>query len=661
MNRARRTTATATTATAVVLSTAGALLCTAVPAASAATVTCNSPVYTRQFFANTTFSGTPKKTDCDTSIAENWGANAPATGLPKDMFGVRWTVTRDFGSGGPFALTGAAQDGIRVYVDGVRKIDLWKNVSSTVKKTVNVTVPSGKHTLRVDYAHWNGNANVNFGYAPRTSATVDKVKPLAPAGLTATYTGVTQQARLSWRKNAELDLAGYRVYRRVAGTTGWQVLRDVAATTTSYTDTPPATGGQYEYLVRAYDKALNYSAETAVAKVTSIAVTTPTGLTATGTDTGIALKWDAVPGAVNYRVMRASSIDGNASWTIAGTSMTDTRVTRSTANQYNVSAIDASGRVTASTASKAARRLVAAPIIKQAFPHPNAVTVTWTTDAKTGGGYMGFRIYRAKGTSTDWVEVTERCHWTWRTLADGSRQYLCTDSSAGTGTAYRYAVSGYDSNDKEGLRSGEVAATTGSDKQAPAAPASLKPTVADWGTTLTWSQVADADLDQYTVWRGTTVDGVCTDTEQIGHTELTETSYRDVNVADGENLCYVVRPADFAGNLGAGTTVHLTEHDLRPTVETPAGATHAAGASYSSVGDVQVNGWSPAGTEEYASLHAARWNPVTSTFEALPDSDPMTDRNVPRGTSLWYQVVGVRENGTTSLPVLVSVVVPPVS
>src|SRR5689334_20381224 len=142
MNPARRT--TAATATALVLTTAGGLL-TATSAAAA--TTCTSPVYKRQFFANTTFSGTPKKTDCDTTVNENWGTKAPASGLPKDNFGVRWTVTRDFGSGGPFALPVAAQDGLRVYLDGTRKIDLWKNVSSTVKKTVNVTIPSGKHTL----------------------------------------------------------------------------------------------------------------------------------------------------------------------------------------------------------------------------------------------------------------------------------------------------------------------------------------------------------------------------------------------------------------------------------------------------------------------------------------------------------------------------------
>ncbi|WP_244188049.1 PA14 domain-containing protein, partial [Streptomyces regalis] len=121
-------------------------LLTAVTAPASAATTCTSPVFKRQFFANTTFSGTPKKTDCDSAIDQSW-SGAPVTGLPKDNFGVRWTLTRDFGSGGPFAFSASGLDGIRVYLDGTRKIDLWKNTSTTVSKTVNVTVPSGKHTL----------------------------------------------------------------------------------------------------------------------------------------------------------------------------------------------------------------------------------------------------------------------------------------------------------------------------------------------------------------------------------------------------------------------------------------------------------------------------------------------------------------------------------
>ncbi|HEY9371451.1 MAG TPA: hypothetical protein VIU94_23930, partial [Streptomyces sp.] len=84
------------------LATAGGLL-TATPASAA--VTCTSPVWTAQYFANTSFSGTPKLTACDSAIAENYGNGDPAgVTLPNDNFSVRWSLTRDFGSGGPFRL-----------------------------------------------------------------------------------------------------------------------------------------------------------------------------------------------------------------------------------------------------------------------------------------------------------------------------------------------------------------------------------------------------------------------------------------------------------------------------------------------------------------------------------------------------------------------------
>lgn len=163
----RRRGRTRTTALATALTAAtGTVYALTAEAAS----TCASPAFKRQMYANTTFSGTPRKTDCDATISENWGTAAPAKKLPKDEFGVRWTLTRDFGSGGPFTLTATARDGIRVHVDGEREVTIWKNVSSTQRKTVDITIPPGEHTLRVDYVNWTGAADITFTYAPRTDA-----------------------------------------------------------------------------------------------------------------------------------------------------------------------------------------------------------------------------------------------------------------------------------------------------------------------------------------------------------------------------------------------------------------------------------------------------------------------------------------------------------
>ncbi|OQD51926.1 hypothetical protein BM536_037185 [Streptomyces phaeoluteigriseus] len=132
------------TAGAAVLSLATALTGLVFPTTAQAAVTCSAGVWKAQYYANTTFTGTPKATVCDTSIAENYGNGDPAgVSLPRDNFGVRWSMTRNFGSGGPFDLTVAAQDGARVYLDGSRKIDLWRNVSLDQKKTVRLTIPRG--------------------------------------------------------------------------------------------------------------------------------------------------------------------------------------------------------------------------------------------------------------------------------------------------------------------------------------------------------------------------------------------------------------------------------------------------------------------------------------------------------------------------------------
>ncbi|WP_394437753.1 PA14 domain-containing protein [Streptomyces sp. SGAir0957] len=194
--------------------------------------------------------------------------------MPSNNFGVRWSVTRDFGSGGPFTFTASALDGMRVYVDGVRKIDVWKNVSATVKKTVNVTIPAGKHTIRFDFVNWTGSANVRFAYAPRTSAAYDKVKPLIPTGTAVSYNSVTGAAKLTWTRSKEMDLANYRVYRRLKGAPYGKQL--ATTTATSYTDSAlPKTGATYYYEVRAVDKAGNVSGGSPDKLVTTVDRTPP--------------------------------------------------------------------------------------------------------------------------------------------------------------------------------------------------------------------------------------------------------------------------------------------------------------------------------------------------------------------------------------------------
>ncbi|MFB8777351.1 fibronectin type III domain-containing protein [Streptomyces broussonetiae] len=449
MNPARRTTAGLSTA--VVLATAGGLLTALTTPASAAT-TCTSPVFKRQFYANTTFSGTPERTDCDGTIDQNWGTGAPATGLPKNDFGVRWTVTRDFGSGGPFALGAAAQDGIRVYVDGVRKVNLWKNVSTTARTKVNVNIPAGKHTLRVDFVNRTGTANVKFAYAPRTSATVDTVRPLAPAGAAVTYTPATNKAKLTWSKNKEMDLAGYRVYRRLKGSSTWTRL--TTTTATSYTDTTlPMTGQVFYYEVRAYDKAGNTSSGTADQGVTTVDRTAPepvTGLTALGTTAGNSVSWRA-PAAKDvdhYEVWSApeGQSDPDGPEIRFGTSFTDSVAEPGTPHWYAVQALDSAGNISPLSAkvtvTRPAATAVAPPTDLRSTVRDEMTLLDWSQDE--GSGATGFRVYRRTDPNGAW------------TLLGSTPTATFADRSAPTGRAYYY-VAAVDDADADSVPSGQAA------------------------------------------------------------------------------------------------------------------------------------------------------------------------------------------------------------
>ncbi|MFG2963205.1 PA14 domain-containing protein [Streptomyces sp. NPDC048288] len=640
-------------ATAVVLATtAGLLTVVAAPGASAAT-SCASPVFKRQFFANNSFKGSPKKTDCDSAINESW-SGAPASGLPKDDFGVRWTVTRDFGSGGPFTLSASGLDGIRVYLDGTHEIDLWKNTTKTVGKTVNVAVPKGKHTLRIDYANFTGAAKIKFSYTPRTSATVDKVKPLTPLDPLVSYDGGANTTKLSWTRNREMDLAGYRVYRRLRGSTSWTKVGTTTAT--SLTDTPPATGALYYYEIRAYDKAGNESAGTADQLVTSITLAAPSGLSSSITDTTATVLWKAVPGAVKYRVVRTDPSNVERVTDVVGTSLGDDTLARSAGYHYKVAALDGSGHLSPYSDPAYVHRAPAAPRDLTATADIGAALLSWTV--KPGDGrVLGFHVYRSKTLPVNTATATEvTCTTTYTESADGSRRYSCGDYSAEEGTTYHYVVTTEDQISTVSLPSDTVTVTTLESDKPPAQVTGLTATATEYGIELDWDDNTEPDLKRYVVYRGTVLgeegDQVCSGGEWAWLNAGTS-HYRDVRTPDGDHACYWVDAIDTAGNssrwLGPVSAVAVDELDLTPSVATPEGSPLTLTADTPDSGGVHL-GWSA--VDSATGYQVYRWDPATKTYEKLAATTDRSydDTTATRGTTHYYWVTALYADGTESAP-----------
>ncbi|MCX5559330.1 fibronectin type III domain-containing protein [Streptomyces sp. NBC_00038] len=664
MNPARRT--KTAVATALVLTTAGGLLTAAAGSASAAT-TCTSPVYKRQFFANTTFSGTAKKTDCDSVIDQNWGTKAPASGLPTNNFGVRWTVTRDFGSGGPFALPVAAQDGIRVYLDGTRKVDIWKNVSTTVKKTVNITIPKGKHTLRIDYVNWTGTANVKFAYTPRTTATVDKVKPLAPTGAQVVFDAEDNTVRgiLSWSANKEMDLAGYRVYRRVKGTSSWTKV--TTTTSRGYTDFPPATGQSYLYEVRAYDKAGNESVGSAdQGPITTDDNTPPAApvLTAVGVEASNNLTWTASAEAVTYRVSRKRDIETSYTQLAETTSTgyTDTTAAYTRTYDYKVSAIDAAGNAAASAVVRSKRSITPPANVVATVPSWGVV-FTWTEPA--GGDTAEYRVYRSETSPVDLETATLVDCLGRHTSVDssGSTTRTCTDGDGDQGVTYHYVMTRKNTAGLWSVGSREMTLTRPGDEIPPPALAGLTAEPLEYGVKLDWDDSTAVDLDEYWIYERPTKWDV---PEILAVVDAGTSEYLvGPERADGESTQYVVVAVDVYGNsltyedepdiedwLLPVATAAVTELDLTPTVTLDDSAPCHLSNWTGSAGSILAVECDESVAATAAGINVYRWDPAAVAYVRLTDlplaasTTRYTDTTTPTGTTNHYVISVVAADGS---------------
>lgn len=224
-------------------------------------------------------------------------------------------------------------------------------------------------------------ASVTLGgahtFTGSTVVTPDTTAPAAPSGLSVVAGDKT--ATLNWADNGEGDLAGYLVYRRVAGGAFSLVAQPTAS---ALSDTGLLNGTTYEYYVRAKDTAGNLSAESDKVTVTPAApATNPSGggTGNGGTNNGgtngdtnngggtkvpaaprrakvkkvtsklVVLDWPSRKGCVKYRVFRR--LKGHR-WTkkalavVKASTFSDKRVRPGKTYQYRIVGVTAGGKAT---------------------------------------------------------------------------------------------------------------------------------------------------------------------------------------------------------------------------------------------------------------------------------------------------------------------------
>ena len=169
---------------------------------------CSTGQFSAQYYANMTLSSTPVLQRCEAAINHNWGSGSPATSVPADRFSTRWTGTHSFAAG-TYEFTATADDGIRVWVDGVPLIDSWRDQGPTTYQAARI-LTAGEHIVKVEYYENGGGAVARVSWQVSQPTPPPPPPPPSPSG-------VVIQPGQSWNTAYQQAQCG-DVIRLAAGT-----------------------------------------------------------------------------------------------------------------------------------------------------------------------------------------------------------------------------------------------------------------------------------------------------------------------------------------------------------------------------------------------------------------------------------------------------------
>ncbi|UCG30662.1 MAG: M20/M25/M40 family metallo-hydrolase [candidate division WOR-3 bacterium] len=135
-----------------------------------------------------------------------------------------------------------------VYIDS-----LFLSGGSSDIDTINGLLNDSTYYITIRALDSDGNPS----YASYEVTCTPRLVPFAPSGIIATP--ISSGIRIDWLPNEELDLAGYRLYRRLNENPTYDSLNTTLLTDTTYTDHPLSGADRYYYALRAFDLAGNYS------------------------------------------------------------------------------------------------------------------------------------------------------------------------------------------------------------------------------------------------------------------------------------------------------------------------------------------------------------------------------------------------------------------
>ncbi len=218
-------------------------------------------------------------TRIDPRVSFDWGSGAPAPGVDADTFSVRWTGSVIPRSTGRYTFYTQCDDGVRLWIDGVKIVDNWTNhrgtedsgsISLTAEQAVAITMEYYEHTGKaVAKLRWSSRDQ------PKEIIPSSRLRPPSDAGpapdggvgvdsgggsggrvgadASVPDSGQTGPAiTLAW-DDGSTNEDGFRVERKLQGGSTFALVATVGANVTAYEDREVSAGTTYCYRVCAWN------------------------------------------------------------------------------------------------------------------------------------------------------------------------------------------------------------------------------------------------------------------------------------------------------------------------------------------------------------------------------------------------------------------------
>jgi subtilisin len=195
-----------------------------------------------EYFNNANLAGDPLIVQDDginNSLNFTWGANGPSSAcnlaIFADYFSVKWTRRVDFAQG-VHRFTVSADNGVRLWVDNVLKIDRWTDTAGT--NTADVQLSQDEHDIRLEYFENVGSAAVSLSWE----------RMLPPTNLTTVALSAVE-IKLNWADNSNFE-DGFKIERWNGSS--YSQIKTVGANVREYIDPGLTPSTTYSYRVRAF-------------------------------------------------------------------------------------------------------------------------------------------------------------------------------------------------------------------------------------------------------------------------------------------------------------------------------------------------------------------------------------------------------------------------